>query len=154
MSEPVDRKKAVFDTGVVLQSAISNAGPAASCLRLLAAGKIIVPLSPQVREEYADVLTRPVVIAKNPLLTPERANLILRIIDLKTTPVTVIRPYLQYPRDPNDEKILNLAIQEEVDFLVTRDKHLLVLRSSSDFKRLYPYMTVVDPLTFIQTIDE
>ena len=64
-------------------------------------------------------------------------------------PVTVIRPYLQYPRDPKDEPILNLAIQEQADFIVTRDKDLLDLDYSRDFRLLYPYLRVVDPLTFV-----
>ena len=81
-------------------------------------------------------------------------GLLLGVLDAKTCPVTVIRPYLQYPRDPNDELILNLAIQEQVDYLVTRDKDLLDLRTSSDFRLLYPYMNIVDPLTFVQTIEK
>ena len=68
MSESDDRKKAVFDTGVVLQAALSDVGSAFACLRLMEAGKIIVPLSPQVREEYEEVLTRPAILAKTQFL--------------------------------------------------------------------------------------
>lgn len=66
--------------------------------------------------------------------------------------VTVIRPYIQYPRDPKDEPVLNLAIQEQVNFLVTRDNDLLDLNSSHDFRLLYPYMKVVNPLEFVRNI--
>ncbi len=83
------------------------------------------------------------------MLTEEYVQAFLARLDAKTQLVTVIRPYLQYPRDPNDELILNLAIQEQVDYLVTRDKDLLTLNRSSDFRLLYPYIRVVDPLTFV-----
>jgi len=60
---------------------------------------------------------------------------------------------LQYPRDPDDEPILNLAIQEQVDYLVTRDRDLLDLGRSVDFRLRYPFIRVVDPLTFVQDIE-
>lgn len=116
-------------------------------------GRVTVVLSPQVREEYEDVLTRPAIRAKNPLLTEERAHQLLARIDAKTQAVTVIRPYLQYPRYPNDEPILNLAIQEHVDYLVARDKDLLDLSKSADFRLLYPFLKIVDPLTFVREIE-
>lgn len=149
MTEPLPRKKAVYDTGVVLQAALSNRGPSFSALQLLEEGRVTVVLSPQVLYEYEDVLTRPDIRRKNPFLTPERVHFLLDRMEARAEPVTVIRPYLQYPRDPKDEPILNLAIQEQVDYLVTRDKDLLDLDRSSDFRLLYPYLRVVDPLIFV-----
>jgi putative PIN family toxin of toxin-antitoxin system len=121
-------------------------------LRLLDEGEIVVELSPQVREEYEMVLTRPAVRRKNPHLTEERAHDLLAHLYTVAQSVTVIRPYLQCPRDPDDEPFLNLAIQEQVDYLVTRDKDLLDLSGSRDFRLLYPYMRVVDPVTFVREI--
>lgn len=147
-------KKAVYDTGVVLQAALSENGPSFMALRMLEENKVIVVLSPQVLQEYEDVLTRPAIQQKNPFLTPERVQRLLDRIESKAQSVTVIRPYLQYPRDPKDEPILNLAIQEQVDFLVTRDKDLLDLDRSQDFRLLYPYMRVVDPQSFVRQLTQ
>lgn len=152
MSEAPACKRAVYDTGVVLQAALSDRGPAFVALRLLEEGKVILVLSPQVRHEYEAVLARPSIAQKNPLLTSERVQLLLARIDSLAETVTVIRPYLQYPRDPKDEPILNLAIQERVDFLVTRDTDLLALGRSRDFQLLHPYLLIVDPLTFVQEL--
>jgi len=88
------RKRIVFDTGVVLQAALSDAGPSFSALRLMGLELMVVVLSPQVREEYEDVLTRPAIRAKNPQLTEERAQAFLIRIDERTETVTVIRPCL------------------------------------------------------------
>jgi predicted nucleic acid-binding protein len=88
------RTKAVFDTGIILQAALSETGPSFASFRLMEEERIVVVLSPQVREEYADVLTRPAIRAKNPLLTAECAQQFLARMDAKAQTVTVIRPYL------------------------------------------------------------
>ena len=88
------RKRIVFDTGVVLQAALSDVVPSFSALRLMGLELMVVVLSPQVREEYEDVLARPAIRAKNPQLTEERAQAFLIRIDERTETVTVIRPCL------------------------------------------------------------
>ncbi len=147
-------KKVVFDTGIVLQAALSDAGPAFSSLRLMEQRRISVYLSPQVREEYADVLSRLAIRAKNPFLDEDRVQLLLAQIDANAQAVTVMRTYVQYSRDPKDEPILNLAIQKEVDYIVARDRDLLDLGRSVDFRLLYPSIKIVDPLTFVREMAE
>jgi putative PIN family toxin of toxin-antitoxin system len=152
VSDAVTRVKVVFNTGIILQAALSDGGPAFTCLRLMDLEQFAVVLSPQVREEYAEVLTRPSIRAKNPFLTDERARMVLSRIDTKAQSVTVIQQYVEYPRDPNDEPILNLTIQEKARYLVARDRDLLDLGRSADFRLLYPYIKIVDPLTFVREI--
>jgi len=154
MNDSRSRKKAVFDTNVVLQATLSGRGPSFAALRLLEEGTIVGVLSPQARQEYEDVLNRPAVRQKNPHLTPERIQLFLDRMESRAEMVTVIRPYLQYPRDPKDEPFLNLAIQERADFIVSRDRDLLDLDDSRDFRLLYPFLRIVDPLAFLQIIEQ
>ena len=154
MSNVGGRIKAVFDTGIVLQAALSEVGPSFASFHLMERERIVVVLSPQVREEYEDVLTRPAIRVKNPLLTEERAQQFLARMDARAQAVTVIRPYLQYPRDPQDEPILNLAIQEQVEYLVARDRDLLELGQSADFRLLYPFIKIVNPLTFVREVEQ
>jgi predicted nucleic acid-binding protein len=59
---------------------------------------------------------------------------------------------MEFPRDPDDEPILNLAIQEQADYILARDKDLFDLGKSKDFRLLYPYLQVVDPVTFLQAL--
>ena len=76
----------------------------------------------------------------------------LRRLIEKARLVTVIRTYMEFPRDPNDEPILNLAIQEQADYIIARDKDLFDLGKSNDFRLLYPYLRIVDPVEFLQTV--
>lgn len=49
--------------------------------------------------------------------------------DIKSKAVFVknVSPKFEYPRDPKDEKYINLAIEAEADYLISRDKDLLDL---------------------------
>lgn len=104
------------------------------------------------REEIEDILNRPAVRAKYPKLGDGRAAAMLQRLDEKARLVTVIRTYLEFPRDPDDEPILNLAIQEQADYIVARDKDLLDLGRIRDFRLLYPSLHIVDPVAFLQTV--
>ena len=143
---------AVFDTGIVLQAALSDRGPASVALQLMEESRIVVFISTQVREEYDAVLNRAAIRIKNPLLTNERVQEFLARIDAKTRVVTVIKSYIQFSRDPNDEPILNLAIQVKADYLVARDQDLLDLGQSADFRLLFPFVKIVDPSVFIKQL--
>lgn len=46
--------------------------------------------------------------------------------------------------------LLNLAIHVRADYLVSRDKDLLDLARSRDFRLLYRFLKIVDPLAFLQ----
>ena len=76
----------------------------------------------------------------------------LQRLDVKSHLVTVIRTYMEFPRDPDDEPILNVAIQEQADYILARDKDLFDLGKSKDFRLLYPYLKIVDPVTFLQEL--
>lgn len=142
----------VPDTGFILQAALNPMGPANAALRLLETEPFEICLSPQVREEIEDVLYRPSIRAKYPKLADGRTETILERLDNKSRLVTVIRTYLEFPRDPDDEPILNLAIQEQADYIIARDKDLFDLGQSKDFRLLYPYLRIVDPITFLQLV--
>ena len=66
-------------------------------------------------------------------------------------------PYVNYPRDPNDEPVINLAIHIEADYIVTRDKDLLDLVDENRpegryFRKRFPNITILDPVAFLQAI--
>lgn len=68
--------------------------------------------------------------------------------------MTVTKSYIQFPRDPNDEPILNLAIQVKADYLVERDRDLLDLGQSAYFRLLFPFIKIVDPLVFVEELNK
>ena len=146
------KTKVVPDTGFILQATLNPSGPANAALLVLEMEEYEIYLSPQVREEIEDVLNRPAIRAKYPKLGDGRVEAMLQRLDVKSHLVTVIRTYMEFPRDPDDEPLLNVAIQEKADYILARDKDLFDLGKSKDFRLLYPYLKIVDPVTFLQEL--
>jgi len=106
--------------------------------------------------EYEDVLHRPSIRAKNPHLTDELATAIVETIRNHAVLITETAARFQYSRDPDDEYILNLAI-EHAQYLVSRDKDLLDLMDESrqdgrDFRRRFPDLNILDPVAFLHVL--
>lgn len=149
----------VFDTGCVLQAALNPAGPAADALDLLDQDKIAVYTSPRLRSEYEDVLYRPAIRAKNPHITDTQIEAGLARFDLKAIRGLNPPPYVSYPRDPNDEPVINLAIHVDADYIVTRDRDLLELVDESKpegrfFRQRFPRLSILNPVAFLQALRE
>lgn len=142
--------RVIFDTGVILQAAISDsgAGPASRILRLVSADRLEVFISPRLRSEYEMVLYRDAIRAKKPILTDTVAEELLRFVDETALLAHPVPPYVNFHRDPKDEPILNLAIHIQADFIVARDKDLLDLKDSVKGIR------IVDPVTFLRLYEE
>lgn len=151
------RPAVVFDTGIILQAAINPMGPAANAVDQFDRGRVVVYLSPRLRSEWEDVLLRPSLRAKNPRITDAQVEAALRRFD--ATAILVPNPptYLVYPRDPNDEPIINLAIHVKADYLVTRDRDLLDLMNPArpegrDFRHRFPDLNILDPVAFVRRL--
>jgi len=149
-----DRIKVVYDTGVVLQATLHPAGPAGQTLRLLEQEGIEGFISGRIREEYAEVLSRPDIRTKNPYLTDDQAQAVLVWLDERMTLITQPTRVIEYPRDPKDEPIVNLALTIRADCIVTRDQDLFDLGRSRQFRLLFPYIQVLDPVAFVQKIED
>lgn len=78
----------------------------------------------------------------------------LQRLDAKAIRIDNPPPYIVYERDPNDEPVINLAIHVEASYIVSRDKDLLDLDRNTQFRRMYPFLRIVDPLTFVQEIEQ
>jgi predicted nucleic acid-binding protein len=68
-------------------------------------------------------------------------------------------PYVGYPRDPDDEMVINLAIHVDAEYVVTRDKDLLVLMDETRpegrfFRKRFPGIAILDPVAFLQALRE
>lgn len=147
-----EKVKAVFDSGIVLQATLNLRGPAGQVMELLETGEVEFYISPLLLDETQDILYRPIIRRKHPTLADGRSEVILERLDRLAIMVTHHFRSLDYPRDPKDEPILNLAIHVRADFLVARDKDLLDLNNSRDFRLLYPFLRVLPPLEFLQAI--
>ena len=64
---------------------------------------------------------------------------------------------LRFARDPDDIPYIELAIQSQAQFLVTRDADLLSIPSSTDpdalrIRQLAPNIQIVDPVQFLAAL--
>ena len=156
MSE-APKPAAVFDTGIVLQAAINPLGPAAAALDQFDQEKVTVYLSPRLRSEWEDVLMRPSVRAKNPQITDAQVEAALQRFDARAIMVPNPPIYVMYPRDPDDEPVINLAIHVKAKYLVTRDRDLLDLMEprlpeGRSFRQRFPDLKILDPVAFVREL--
>ena len=64
----------------------------------------------------------------------------------------------EFPRDPDDEPYLNLAIAAGDEFLVTRDRDILDLmdgntKEGRDFQSRFPRLTILNPVEFLKALE-
>ncbi len=153
----VEMLKVVFDCGVFLQGLISRSGPAVACLELIEQEKIKLVISEETLAEIKDVLSRPRLRAKNPNLTDEKVEKLIEMLLEKGEFIKKVPQHFTYSRDPNDEPYINLAIEANAVFLVSRDNDLLDLMNGftdecKDFRRRFRRLRVVNPVSFLEII--
>ncbi len=148
----------VFDCGVFLQGLLSKSGPAVKCLEFVEEDRVRLVMSEQVLAEIKDVLSRPRLRESNPNLTDEKVEELIEMLLLKAEFVGTVSKHFTFSRDPNDEPYLNLAIETEAVFLVSRDNDLLDLMTdhsdeAKDFRRRFRKIKIVNPVEFLQIIE-
>jgi len=145
-----DRPGVVLDAGVVLQAALRPRGPAGGVVSLLDRSLFTLYVSAEGLVEFADILARPEIRRKNPHLTDELAAAILTRVRAYSILVTNVPVHFRYPRDPDDEHVINLAIEAKLRYLVSRDNDLLDLSTDVTFEQSYRGLRIVDPVVFLQ----
>ena len=130
---------------------------AGACLELAENGHVELCLSEEILAEVDDVLKRPEIQSRFPSLT---AVVVAEFIEaLRGFGQLYPEPekHFSYPRDSKDEPYLNLAIQAQAEFLVSRDKDILDLRQSLDaaaveFRQKFAQIRIMEPLEFLRTM--
>ena len=148
---------AVFDCVVLLQAAASTKGPAFACMQLVRFGQVQIFLDWRVFAEITDVLNRPGLHRKLKTLTPEVAADFLRDLSNNAKYLREVPEVFLYPRDPNDEPYVNLAVAAGVRYLVTWDKDLLELMDDStpegaDFRQRFPALVILNSVAFLREL--
>lgn len=108
----------VLDTSVVVAALRSRLGAGNAVLRLVAQRRVVALATPPLFLEYEDVLKRP----EHQLvhgLTPEAVDDFLAELAAPLEPVEVHFQWRPQSRDPNDEMVLEAAINGLADGLVT-----------------------------------
>ncbi|WP_059000268.1 putative toxin-antitoxin system toxin component, PIN family [Leptolyngbya sp. NIES-2104] len=119
----------VFDTNVIVSSLLFKSGNPSKAFRYaLKHGEILVSL--ELLEELSDVLGRE---KFDRFVTSEERDEFLETFVERATLVEIIER-VQECRDPKDDKILELALNGQAEYIVSGDKDLLVLNPFRDVK--------------------
>lgn len=153
------RPRVVFDCMIYLQATASESSPAAALLRMLDDSTISLFVSNDILDEVRDVLSRPKIRQKNHRITDERVDALLTRLAEKGTLLESVAKHFSYERDPKDEKYINLAVEADATYLVSRDNDLLDLMredlaGSKDFRQQFPTLTILNPIAFLRQMDQ
>jgi uncharacterized protein len=123
------KSRYVFDTNVIVSSLLFNNGNPSKAFRYaLQYGEILLSL--ELLEELSDVLGRE---KFDCFLTSEERDEFLESFIERATLVEIIER-VQECRDPKDDKILELALNGQAEYIVSGDKDLLVLHPFRNVK--------------------
>jgi putative PIN family toxin of toxin-antitoxin system len=110
--------RVVLDTSVIVSALRSRSGAGNAVLQLVATGQLLPLVSPPVFLEYEDALKRP----EHRLvhgLTLDEVDEFLRELAALVEPVDLHLQWRPQSRDPNDEMVLETAINGRGEALVT-----------------------------------
>jgi len=108
----------VLDTSVVVAALRTRSGAGNAVLRLVAQGRVTILATPPLFLEYEEVLKRPEHRLAHGL-TPEAVDEFLAELAALTEPVELHFQWRPQGPDPNDEMVLEAAINGQADVLVT-----------------------------------
>jgi putative PIN family toxin of toxin-antitoxin system len=121
-------------------------------------GHVTLDMSTEGYAEIEEVLNRPEVRKRFPLLTAEHVTTFLEGLRGRARMISEVPAVFLYARDPDDEHILNLVLAVKAQYLVTRDKDLLDLMDESnadgvEYLKLAPDLRILDPIAFLQVVN-
>ena len=108
---------AVLDINVVVSALLNPEGPAALILTLAISKKFRCCTSEALFKEYDEVLSRP-----GFRLNQRHVARLMRSLQ-STTVLVVPRKILQAASDPDDNKVLECALEARADYVVTGNTH-------------------------------
>ena len=119
-----------LDTNILVSAFISK-GNEYRLLKLAKLGRIKLSLSLQILEEFEDVIMRPKFGFSQEQINNTSKQL-LSVCEMlnPTTKVNIVK------EDPDDNKILECAIDGKSDFVISGDRHLLDLKNYNNIKIL------------------
>lgn len=137
----------MLDTNVLVSGTLKAEGnPPAQVLRAwLDEQRFRLAISPALLEEYRRVLFRPVLRDLSPWTDQEIQELLSRIETLAEIRVPG-RLQVQVCRDPEDDKVIAVAVEARADYLVSGDKDLLSLKR-------YEGVRIVSPAEFLGQLE-
>ena len=158
MSKANPQFRVVFDCMIYLQAAARTTSPANACFVLAKEKLVELHLSLETLAEIEDVLTRSKFRNRFPTLTDEMIAAFLEDIKSYAVISKNAPAVFNFSRDPKDEKYINLAVEANADYIITRDKDLLDLMTGytaecKDFRRRFRGLKIVNPVEFLELVE-
>jgi len=155
----MEKLRVVFDCMIFLQAVMSEKSVAFKLFELMKENAFTLFISIEMLAEVKNVLSRPYIRTKNLQITDETVQTFLNRVLSKANLTNKIPKHFQYSRDPKDEKYINLAVEAEAHYIVSRDKDLLDLMTDIDaeskaFRQKFRWLKVVAPVEFLRIIAE
>jgi len=150
-----EKPRVVFDCMVYLQAAARGLSRARACLRLAEIRQIHLFISRPIVAEVQDVLSRDRIRQRFDALTDESVAIFLdRVRKASRLIKTVPKRFDYQERDAKDEPYINLAVEVQADYLVSRDNDLLDLMrwdrdAGREFQKRFRFLKVVTPEVFL-----
>ena len=137
----------VLDTNVMVSAILSPRSTSAQIIRLVLDGVVNLIISHDILDETLRVIRYPKLVKlmkKNSVALKEVEYVIDRLSAIAV--VTPGKLTLNVIRDdPSDNKILACAVEGEVDFIISGDRHLIELKE-------FQGIPIVNPATFVAII--
>ncbi|HSK70225.1 MAG TPA: putative toxin-antitoxin system toxin component, PIN family [Pyrinomonadaceae bacterium] len=151
--------RVVFDSNIFIQFFLNPNSAAAKCLEVVQSGKAELFVSKETLEEIRDVVLRPNILARLPDADEFQIEAFIEYITSISTFIDFVPHSFDFERDPKDEIIIDLAIEAEADYIVSRDKDLLDLMTGytdecKDFRRRFRGLKIVDPVEFLAMVEK
>jgi putative PIN family toxin of toxin-antitoxin system len=120
-------------------------------------GLVTLCLSAELLAEVHDVLNREKVRQRFPALTPEAVDAFIADTAAMAKMFDPVPNLFNWPTDPDDDHIFNLAILAQAEYLVTWERRILKLASEPSEsgetpRRLAPKLKIVNPEQFAQAV--
>jgi len=136
--------KVVFDTNVIVSGLIASAGAPYEVLESWRRGEVVLLMSDAIINEVADVLTRPFFRDRRHITQSDIVR-ITHALRMDTVTVPPASRLEVVEDDPDDNRIVECAIDGGADYIVTGDHHLL------DLKR-FQEVQIVTPQEFLDIL--
>ena len=129
-------RKVVLDTNVLVSGVIAT-GHSAAILNAVRQGAFQIITSAHLLEEFSDVISRRRIARKYPKATQE-AEALLDFLRAFAIIVPGIPGPQQVSADRDDDYVLACALDEQAEYIVSGDPHLLDLKSHKGIPILTP----------------
>lgn len=133
--------KAVLDSTVLVSAFLRENGVSRKLLHEAQAGKFIICLAEEILEEAGRVLLEYPRIRKRYQYSDEAVAEYVELLRVVAQLVTALPKIKAVERDPNDDMIIACGVKAKAQYIVTRDKDLLDIKT-------YEQISIVGPEAF------